>query len=165
MTFIFEKPCATGHSGFGIPTRSPTEISGKMARSKCLLLGLLLFSCLHLPALGQDDEIEDIEVVEEEKAFLIVRKNVVDREKVVVGKAITVEIEIHNAGTRYTTWPRPSDQGEHCSILYREAQSMPKSSHPVFFGSLKTPLVTNLKALIPFHILHSKFWQKRPDGM
>ena len=109
---IFEKPYATGHSGFGIPTRSPTEISGKMARSKCLLLGVLLFSCLHLPALGQDDEIEDIEVVEEEKAFLIVRKNVVDREKVVVGKAITVEIEIHNAGTRYTIWPGPSDQGK-----------------------------------------------------
>lgn len=49
---------------------------------------------------GQEDEIEDIEVVEEEKAFLLVRKNIVDREKIVVGKLATVEIQIHNAGTR-----------------------------------------------------------------
>lgn len=72
-----------------------------MVRYRSLLLAALVLSCYSLAALGQEDEIEDIEVVEEEKAFLIVRKNVVDREKVVVGKAITVEIEIHNAGTRY----------------------------------------------------------------
>lgn len=71
-----------------------------MVRYRSLLLAALVLSCYSLAALGQEDEIEDIEVVEEEKAFLIVRKNVVDREKVVVGKAITVEIEIHNAGTR-----------------------------------------------------------------
>ena len=72
-----------------------------MVRHRSLLLAALILSCLTVAAVGQDDEIEDIEVVEEEKAFLIVRKNIVDREKVVVGKAITVEIEIHNAGTRY----------------------------------------------------------------
>lgn len=65
-----------------------------------MLLTAVLISCLLLGARAQDDEIEDIEVVEEEKAFLIVRKNIVNREKVVVGKSITVEIEVHNAGTR-----------------------------------------------------------------
>ena len=65
-----------------------------------MLLAALLISCLVLSSQGQEDDIEDIEVVEEEKAFLIVRKNIVDREKVVVGKSVTVEIEIHNAGTR-----------------------------------------------------------------
>ena len=72
-----------------------------MVKYRSLLLTALILSCLTVAAVGQEDEIEDIEVVEEEKAFLLVRKNIVDREKVVVGNAITVEIEIHNAGTRY----------------------------------------------------------------
>ena len=72
-----------------------------MANLRLLLVAALALSLFTQPILAQDDEIEDIEVVEEEKAFLIVRKNIVDREKIVVGKSVTVEIEIHNAGTRW----------------------------------------------------------------
>lgn len=82
-----------------------------MAKIKSLLLAALLISCVILPAFAQDDEIEDIEVVEEEKAFLIVRKNILDREKVVVGKSVTVEIELHNAGTRSVLLAFPSLSG------------------------------------------------------
>jgi hypothetical protein len=71
-----------------------------MKRYLALTLTALLLSSLVISGRCQDDEIEDIEVVEEEKAFLIIRKNVIDREKVVVGKSVTVEIEVHNAGTR-----------------------------------------------------------------
>jgi len=71
-----------------------------MRRYLAVALAALLLSSLVLSGNCQDDDIEDIEVVEEEKAFLLIRKNVVDREKVVVGQSVTVEIEVHNAGTR-----------------------------------------------------------------
>ena len=64
------------------------------------MLLAIIASSLFAASYGQEDEIEDIEVVEEEKAFLLVRKTIVNREKIVVGKLATVEIQIHNAGTR-----------------------------------------------------------------
>jgi hypothetical protein len=86
-----------------------------MKRYLALTLTALLLSSLLLSGNCQDDDIEDIDVVEEEKAFLIVRKNVLDREKVVVGLPVTVEIEVHNAGTSSAldvevedeAWPSP----------------------------------------------------------
>ena len=71
-----------------------------MRRYLALALTAVLLSSIALTGRCQDDEIEDIDIVEEEKAFLLIRKNVVDKEKVVVGKSVTVEIEVHNAGTR-----------------------------------------------------------------
>ena len=64
------------------------------------LLALLLVAGSRL-SFAQDDEVVDVvEEVEEEKAFLILRKSVVDREHIANGVPFTVEIEIHNAGTR-----------------------------------------------------------------
>ena len=71
-----------------------------MRRYLAFALTAVLLSSILLTGKCQDDEIEDIDIVEEEKAFLLIRKNVVDKEKVVVGKSVTVEIEVHNAGTR-----------------------------------------------------------------
>lgn len=68
----------------------------------------LLWACLasilaaqFLVGRCQDEEveIEDVEDVEEEKAFLLTRKSIVEKE-VVVGRNITVQIEVYNAGTR-----------------------------------------------------------------
>ena len=49
----------------------------------------------------QEDEveIEDVDEIEEEKAFLLTRKSILDKE-VVVGRNTTVQIEVYNAGTR-----------------------------------------------------------------
>lgn len=93
--------------GFPFPRRSVilfciycSFFNGKMRRYLALALTAVLLSSIALTGKCQDDEIEDIDIVEEEKAFLLIRKNVVDKEKVVVGKSVTVEIEVHNAGTR-----------------------------------------------------------------
>ena len=72
-----------------------------MRRSQVFgLLAILLVAGLGC-ALAQEEEVIDVpEVVEEEKAFLILRKSVVERENLVTGVPFTVEIEIHNAGSR-----------------------------------------------------------------
>lgn len=64
-----------------------------------LLLGLLLSVGFHATC-GEEDDIVDVEEVEEEKAFLILRKSIVERENLVKGIPFAVDIEIHNAGSR-----------------------------------------------------------------
>lgn len=75
---------------------------------KFLMRSPLLFACVALLLSStliavrcQEDEVEidDIEDIEEEKAFLLTRKSIVD-EEIVVGRNTTVQIEINNAGTR-----------------------------------------------------------------
>lgn len=72
-----------------------------MRRALALVLIASLVA-LQLSAVHCQDEeleIEDAEDVEEEKAFLVTRKSVAGAE-LVVGRNTTVQIEIHNAGTR-----------------------------------------------------------------
>ena len=63
--------------------------------SALLLASYLIGGCCQ----DEDPEIEDEEDFVEEKAFLLTRKSIVDKD-IVVGKNLTVQIEIHNAGTR-----------------------------------------------------------------
>ena len=55
-----------------------------------------------VPALGEDAALseDDSDHLDEEKAFLIVRKSATPKETV-VGSNMTVVIEVHNAGARY----------------------------------------------------------------
>ncbi len=65
------------------------------------IAALLVIAATAVPALGEDAALseDDSEHLEEEKAFLIVRKSATPKETV-VGSNMTVVIEVHNAGSR-----------------------------------------------------------------
>lgn len=78
--------------------RRIVQLHGSMARKSSIFLAALLLAACISTAFCEDD-IEDVEDIEEEKAFLVTRKSIADKE-LVVGKNLTVQIEVHNAGTR-----------------------------------------------------------------
>lgn len=70
-------------------------------RAFWVVAALLVIASTAVPALGEDAALseDDSEHLEEEKAFLIVRKSATPKETV-VGSNMTVVIEVHNAGSR-----------------------------------------------------------------
>ena len=72
-----------------------------MRRGSRISALLLLFALIAAPAFSQDSAtaVEEDEYAEEEKGFLIVRKQGLQQDTV-VGSNLTVLIEIYNAGQR-----------------------------------------------------------------